>query len=212
MVDGGERDGVQPMALKQCKDCGQGVSTKAGACPNCGAPVKAKGSALKVGCLAVVLIFAGGAVVIGQAVSKSAIHFNSPESRTAAVQHEKERTEREAENRAKVRRDAITLTVDSLLHDYYYRFTESDHVYDDRIFKKFKVKGTVDQVKMEGKPSVQLKPTSNTWGIIRVVCYFDESKNGELTKIIPNQEIVLYGECRGRSVFNVLMTDCEIAE
>ncbi|PIR00871.1 MAG: hypothetical protein COV66_03315 [Nitrospinae bacterium CG11_big_fil_rev_8_21_14_0_20_45_15] len=31
------------MSLKKCYDCGQQVSTKAKACPNCGAPVKVSG-------------------------------------------------------------------------------------------------------------------------------------------------------------------------
>lgn len=42
------------MALKSCKECGKEVSSKAEKCPNCGAPVKRKGS----GCLgAIGLIF-----------------------------------------------------------------------------------------------------------------------------------------------------------
>ena len=31
------------MAMINCKECGQEVSNKAAACPNCGAPIKKKG-------------------------------------------------------------------------------------------------------------------------------------------------------------------------
>lgn len=39
------------MALKQCKECGNEVSTKADNCPHCGARVKAK---KRIGCLGVI--------------------------------------------------------------------------------------------------------------------------------------------------------------
>ena len=41
------------MALKECSECGKGVSTKAKKCPNCGAPVK---SSKPGGCLTVIAI------------------------------------------------------------------------------------------------------------------------------------------------------------
>lgn len=41
------------MALKQCSECGNEVSTKAKECPSCGAPVKA-GSSCSVGCLTMI--------------------------------------------------------------------------------------------------------------------------------------------------------------
>ncbi len=40
------------MALKKCKECGNEVSTKAEACPSCGAPVKAK----EMGCFSSLLV------------------------------------------------------------------------------------------------------------------------------------------------------------
>ena len=34
------RKGTKPMALIKCNECGKEVSSKAGKCPNCGAPVE----------------------------------------------------------------------------------------------------------------------------------------------------------------------------
>ena len=47
------------MALKSCKECGKEVSSKADKCPNCGAPVKRKGSSFlsAIGLVFLLLIF-----------------------------------------------------------------------------------------------------------------------------------------------------------
>jgi hypothetical protein len=50
------------MALRKCKECGKEVSTKAEACPNCGAPIKQKSK--EYGCIASLLMLIGGAVVL----------------------------------------------------------------------------------------------------------------------------------------------------
>jgi len=49
------------MSLKQCEECGEEVSTKAGECPNCGAPVKEPTGceAAGVGCGVVLVLVVG---------------------------------------------------------------------------------------------------------------------------------------------------------
>ena len=56
------------MALKKCKECGHEVSTKAKACPNCGARI---GRSSAVGCLTLTVILVLMFVVVGRACNKS---------------------------------------------------------------------------------------------------------------------------------------------
>ena len=45
------------MALRECKECGNHVSTKAKACPACGSPINKRNSPLAVGCAAIFALF-----------------------------------------------------------------------------------------------------------------------------------------------------------
>ena len=56
------------MALKKCKECGHEVSTKAKACPNCGARI---GRSSAAGCLSLAVILVLVFVVWGRACNKS---------------------------------------------------------------------------------------------------------------------------------------------
>ena len=49
------------MALAKCKECGKEVSTEADKCPNCGAPVKSKGS----GCFSAIGVVIGFLILVG---------------------------------------------------------------------------------------------------------------------------------------------------
>lgn len=54
------------MAMTKCKECGKEISTKAGACPNCGAKVKKQ-----VGILGIIFsLIVGGAIFSGVTASK----------------------------------------------------------------------------------------------------------------------------------------------
>ena len=71
------------MALKECKECGNQVSSKAEACPGGGAPVK-KETSLAAGCLgvfilAVVVVICAGALNTGNGSSSSG-NRSSPSS------------------------------------------------------------------------------------------------------------------------------------
>ena len=46
------------MSLKNCKECGNSVSSKAEKCPHCGNPIKQKSSCFSTGCLIVIILFA----------------------------------------------------------------------------------------------------------------------------------------------------------
>lgn len=50
------------MALKNCAECGQPVSTKASKCPNCGAPTTSP-VVVGIGCLVLLLILGGGCLL-----------------------------------------------------------------------------------------------------------------------------------------------------
>ena len=65
------------MAIKQCKECGNDVSTKAEACPKCGAVLKKKTSGC-VGCLAIGII---GFIVL--TVIGSFFTSNSPSTKNS---------------------------------------------------------------------------------------------------------------------------------
>jgi hypothetical protein len=64
------------MALKKCRECGNDISTKAAACPKCGAVLKKKGGCLSV----VVLLFLIGIVI---AAISSVTHETSSSSQTS---------------------------------------------------------------------------------------------------------------------------------
>jgi hypothetical protein len=51
------------MALIKCKECGSEISSKAKACPHCGAPTKKEG--IQPGCLGRILILVGILVLGG---------------------------------------------------------------------------------------------------------------------------------------------------
>lgn len=52
------------MAMTNCKECGTNVSSKATACPKCGAPVKRKSHPLAIGCFTLMLAFVAIIAVI----------------------------------------------------------------------------------------------------------------------------------------------------
>jgi uncharacterized paraquat-inducible protein A len=51
------------MAMQKCKECGNEVSSKAAACPKCGAPVEKKTSWVAWGCLTLVILLVGLAII-----------------------------------------------------------------------------------------------------------------------------------------------------
>lgn len=63
------------MALKKCKECGNQVSTKADACPNCGARLKGKSG----GCFAELFKLIGGLVgaIVGLVIAISLLSNGS---------------------------------------------------------------------------------------------------------------------------------------
>lgn len=46
------------MSLKNCKECGNSVSSNAEKCPHCGNPIRKKSSCFSTGCLIVIILFA----------------------------------------------------------------------------------------------------------------------------------------------------------
>ena len=52
------------MALQKCRECGNRISTKAKACPSCGAPIKKRSSLPARGCATILVIF-GIIVIVG---------------------------------------------------------------------------------------------------------------------------------------------------
>jgi zinc-ribbon domain len=69
------------VALKKCKECGHSISSKAKACPNCGAPIK-KGSNIKIGCLGAVIIF----LAIGFIAGSISNHFSKKKKEGARIE------------------------------------------------------------------------------------------------------------------------------
>lgn len=83
------------MALRKCKECGKDVSSKASACPNCGAPVKKAPTQYGCGgCLGILLICFLLLFIVGLFAPKSSILPATPET-------SKQRSEREAKEQQK---------------------------------------------------------------------------------------------------------------
>lgn len=88
------------MALINCKECGEQVSTKAASCPKCGAPVSNKNKGPS-GCMMVVLIIAGLIILllfVGNASKKD----ESSESVNIGTNPRAERQNKEADKVAEV--------------------------------------------------------------------------------------------------------------
>src|ERR1700675_2058861 len=81
------------MALRRCKECGRDVSSKADKCPNCGAPIKRKGTSLSVGCLTLIILVAATAWAMNS-ISK---YQRSPEGRAEQARRQ---AQDEADQRA----------------------------------------------------------------------------------------------------------------
>lgn len=85
------------MALVKCKECGQKISSKAPACPNCGSPAKAKG---RSGCTTLaglgIAIFVAAMIVV---LSANRPPSTRSQSAGASTPHEVSDAEKEAERR-----------------------------------------------------------------------------------------------------------------
>ena len=66
------------MVLRECKECGNEVSSKAAACPKCGAPVAAKGRPVLLGCLILIALFVVSLVVNAIMKGGNAIENTKP--------------------------------------------------------------------------------------------------------------------------------------
>jgi hypothetical protein len=66
------------VALKKCKECGNDVSTKAKACPQCGAPIRKEISA-GIGCLVII-----GFIILLGMCSSLLVDSNTPKTRSAS--------------------------------------------------------------------------------------------------------------------------------
>lgn len=77
------------MALKQCKECGEKVSTKAKACPSCGAVLKKERQSIGCGGLILILIIIGifGSIIGGNNSSKT--NTTSTQTNTTKIKTKK---------------------------------------------------------------------------------------------------------------------------
>ena len=90
------------MAMTKCKECGQPVSTKAVACPHCGAKVARQ----NIGCGGLIIVVFIGVIVVGVIGSQMGDHSTPTASHVVsppAPSHEPTPAEKEAEEKAKKR-------------------------------------------------------------------------------------------------------------
>ncbi len=76
------------MAIRKCRECGGTVSSKAAACPSCGAPVKKQTSIIRTGCGCLLIIISGAAMVAFLAKG------NLPQPNGAEAPHSESQTPR----------------------------------------------------------------------------------------------------------------------
>lgn len=64
------------MAMTNCKECKQQISTKADTCPNCGASTKSKG----IGCGATLVVLIGVVIIVGMFAPDTGTNSTAPQT------------------------------------------------------------------------------------------------------------------------------------
>lgn len=173
------------MAMKQCKECGGQVSTKAAKCPGCGAPTGGRSSILKILGTGF-LCFIALAMCISAGDKGDGAKADSPEAEEAIL---------EAELR-------------QLLAIYEDNELKGDGAYKDKLVR---VTGKVGDVKNDiiGDPFITVGTGRGALEIPVVQCSLSESEKTKAANLTKGQSVTVRGRVSGL-MMNVLFDDCVI--
>lgn len=168
------------MALKKCTECGNEVSSKAGVCPNCGAPVK---KPQKMGCLSSIIIIIVALFLVGKVSScfeERTINKERIAAAGIAVQIEKERVEKEEIEKQKHAQKKAEF--ETSIEDHYSNLTSALNANDDDGVSSC-LKPFIVFNRMDYKNVVEIKRDAEIKNLMETV------KDLPSSKIIENLEV-----------------------
>jgi len=179
------------MAMTKCKECGNELSTKADACPKCGAKVS-KTSVPAKGCLVVIVLFFGLAA-IGALIGKDKSSESASDAEPTAVEP--------------ARASAEVVSLADLLGQYKGNEVRADGLFKGKIIQ---TTGKVVDVKkgMMGEIYVTVG-TGQQFEIPKVQCFFDKSKVSIVSQLNGGDTVTVQGRVGGL-MMNVLVRECEL--
>jgi len=193
------------MALKNCKECGQQVSTKAMSCPHCGAVLRRK-----TGCFTwfVAIIFL--LIMIGYCSSrysyKTSDSINKSELKNIVDNYSKSSSI--IENPIdKIKPEMVSLA--TLLDQYKNNEVRADGLYKDKIIQ---TTGIVEMVKKDIiNDTYVILRTDRGLEIPMVQCYFDKQFISQVSQLNPGDNITIKGHLKGL-MLNVLVDKCTLVQ
>lgn len=189
------------MALMKCKECGNEVSTSAGACPKCGAPVVLAPNAAKRIGKGVGLGCAGALVVVAILVGIGTATKNSADKAAAQVGALEQRAATATESSPDIHAVALA----TLLADYKSNEIRADGLYKD---KWIQVTGVVGDVKKDilNDPFVTVG-TGAQFEIPVLQCTLSKAAVERASRLSKGDAITIRGKVSGL-MMNVLAKDC----
>lgn len=194
------------MALKQCKECGEQVSTKAMSCPHCGAVLKRK-----TGCFTWLVAIFFILFMFGTFASKYS--YKTPESANKSAlknimdNYDKSNLTTDVNPIDKIKPEEVYLA--NLLDQYRNNEVRADELYKDKIIQ------TTGIVEMVNKDIINdiyvILRTERGLEIPMVQCYFDKQLVSQVSQINMGDSITIKGHLRGLMV-NVLVDKCSIVQ
>ncbi len=111
---------------------------------------------------------------------------------------------------AEVAEVALEVTATKLIADYKANEISADSTYKD---KQVKVTGVVGSIAKDILDNPYVTLTDETqYGIESVQCYFSKADQANLANVTKDTRITLQGRVSGKSLTNVLVKECSIAQ
>ncbi|MCH1980969.1 hypothetical protein MCG98_18765 [Ruminococcus sp. OA3] len=208
------------MAMINCPECGNEVSSLATTCPKCGHPMKLKtseNSNIKsnytsnqpekkkkkkgscIGGLIVIIAIVAVIAAIGGGGDKEETKKTSS-TNTAAKATE------ESQKEAQPQEEIMEIDPDTLLTDYEANEVRGDELYDEKMMR---ISGTVGSIGKDIMEDVYITfATAEEYSITSVQCYFsDDEQIKKVMELAEGDIVTIVGRCDGK-FGNVLIRDC----
>lgn len=192
------------MALKQCNECGQEVSTKAMSCPHCGSVLKRK-----TGCFTWIVAILFILFLLGSFASKYSYKtfdsINKSELKNMVDNYSRDNSTSTTNPIDNVIPEVVSLAV--LLGQYRDNEVRADELYKDKIIQ---TTGLVEMVKKDIiNDTFVILRTGGDFEIPMVQCYFEKQLASQVSQLNKGDNITIKGHLRGLFV-NVLVDKCSI--